>query len=594
VVGTLSDSGSATTIPTGVLNMGRAKGTHAACGTPPCGPYTVILMTPDALGAAGTGIVANPSVNQTIQPSTDVTGLIVKQSNTTNTADVFDVEDKSANKLLDIDSAGNVHIKQLQAGGTYLYAAEFAGATADIKINACLTALPSAGGTCDATGLGATPTIAATITFPSSEPAVLFLACGQQYSVTITNSTPAINMSSKSALVSDCYGTNQASVIMGSSAHVNAMLECYSLTTACYHTTVRGIELAQDALGKVDNAILDAPNWYDSTFEDLSLSYGKGKMLWVHTVSGSVQSNSLYCYGTTVDCVNTAGCQPVVISGSGANGAANGIHFFGGDWGHPGTGQYLLSIDGGTTFGLQGITFHGMYFEGNTSGDTTTDLIHITDAINVGFFGLHSTFLQASSAAVGVHILQSGASNTEGISLHNYSQTGSTGNAVTTTVTGCTNLGIQTNALGPNLTTIPEYQCMSSYATRASRSIIGQLYLDGNTIGTATNCAAAGTAASPSVASCASAVAGHFSCATNATGATCTVNTTAVTANSEIFVFESDTAVTGTALGVTCNTGTNVLPTSRLLASSVAATSFTINLGTVTTNPACFSYQIVN
>ena len=45
---------------------------------------------------------------------------------------------------------------------------------------------------------------------------------------------------------------------------------------------------------------------------------------------------------------------------------------------------------------------------------------------------------------------------------------------------------------------------------------------------------------------------------------------------------------------MTCNTGTNVTPTSRLLASSIAATSFTINLGTVTTNPACFSYHIVN
>ena len=115
-----------------------------------------------------------------------------------------------------------------------------------------------------------------------------------------------------------------------------------------------------------------------------------------------------------------------------------------------------------------------------------------------------------------------------------------------------------------------------------------------STYATTTNCAGVGTSASPSVATCGAAAAGLFSCATNATGATCTVNTTAVTANSEIFVFESDTATTGTALGVTCNTNTDVLPTSMLLASSVAATSFTINLGTVTTHPACFSYHIVN
>jgi hypothetical protein len=111
---------------------------------------------------------------------------------------------------------------------------------------------------------------------------------------------------------------------------------------------------------------------------------------------------------------------------------------------------------------------------------------------------------------------------------------------------------------------------------------------------TTTNCAAIGTAANPSIASCSSASAGHFSCATAATGGTCQVNTTAVTANSEIFVFESDTTATGTALGVTCNTSTTDIPTSRILAAYVAATSFTINLGTVTTNPACFSYFIVN
>ena len=114
------------------------------------------------------------------------------------------------------------------------------------------------------------------------------------------------------------------------------------------------------------------------------------------------------------------------------------------------------------------------------------------------------------------------------------------------------------------------------------------------TYNTNSNCAAVGTAASPSVASCGSAAAGQFSCATNATGATCTVNTTVVTANSEIFVLDSDTTVTGTRLGVTCNTSTAIDPTSRLLASSVAGTSFTINLGTVTTNPACFSYYIIN
>jgi hypothetical protein len=109
---------------------------------------------------------------------------------------------------------------------------------------------------------------------------------------------------------------------------------------------------------------------------------------------------------------------------------------------------------------------------------------------------------------------------------------------------------------------------------------------------TNTNCAAVGTAANPSVASCTAAIAGSFSCATNASTGTCTVNTTAVTANSEIFIEGRNDTTTGTRLGVTCNTGiTTALPE---ISAVVAATSFTINLGTFTTNPECFSYFIVN
>lgn len=109
---------------------------------------------------------------------------------------------------------------------------------------------------------------------------------------------------------------------------------------------------------------------------------------------------------------------------------------------------------------------------------------------------------------------------------------------------------------------------------------------------TKTNCAAVGTAANPSVASCTAAAAGSFSCATNASGGTCQVNTTAVTANSEIFITQRSDTTTGTRLGVTCNTTlSTVLPE---ITAVTAATSFTINLGTIATNPECFSYYIVN
>jgi hypothetical protein len=112
------------------------------------------------------------------------------------------------------------------------------------------------------------------------------------------------------------------------------------------------------------------------------------------------------------------------------------------------------------------------------------------------------------------------------------------------------------------------------------------------TLASGTNCAAVGTAATTSLVACSAAAAGAFSCATNASAGTCVISTTAVTANSEIFITPNDAE--GARLSVTCNTGLTTPSAAPLLASKSAGTSFTINLGTVTTNPACFDYFIIN
>lgn len=115
--------------------------------------------------------------------------------------------------------------------------------------------------------------------------------------------------------------------------------------------------------------------------------------------------------------------------------------------------------------------------------------------------------------------------------------------------------------------------------------------LKGTTLLTTTNCAAVGTSASPSLVACAAAASGSFSCAVTASAATCTVSTTAVTASSVILV-EENSAV-GTKLSVTCNTTPSAAPIITL-ASLSAGASFTINVPTITTNPACFNYVIYN
>ena len=117
--------------------------------------------------------------------------------------------------------------------------------------------------------------------------------------------------------------------------------------------------------------------------------------------------------------------------------------------------------------------------------------------------------------------------------------------------------------------------------------------IQGFKVQTNTNCAAIGSSANPSIAACAAAPAGRFSCATNASTGTCQVNTSAVTSNSEVIVQINSYA--GTAIGVTCATGGNVTVVPFYTVASInTGVSFTINAPTFTTNPVCYDYWIVN
>jgi len=98
---------------------------------------------------------------------------------------------------------------------------------------------------------------------------------------------------------------------------------------------------------------------------------------------------------------------------------------------------------------------------------------------------------------------------------------------------------------------------------------------------TTNNCS---SSASPAV--CGSAAAGSFVLPAAAT--TITVNTTAVTANSQIIVINDDSL--GTKLSVTCNTALDQV----FVSARVAATSFTITGTAPVTNPNCYSYLIIN
>jgi hypothetical protein len=105
---------------------------------------------------------------------------------------------------------------------------------------------------------------------------------------------------------------------------------------------------------------------------------------------------------------------------------------------------------------------------------------------------------------------------------------------------------------------------------------------------TASNCS---SSASPAV--CGSAAAGSAALPTNAVSSSIVVNTTAVTANSQIFVQTDDTL--GTKLSVTCNSTIATLVGGLTISARTPGTSFTIaNNVAVVTNPLCVSYLIIN
>jgi hypothetical protein len=108
---------------------------------------------------------------------------------------------------------------------------------------------------------------------------------------------------------------------------------------------------------------------------------------------------------------------------------------------------------------------------------------------------------------------------------------------------------------------------------------------------TATACAALGTGGPPASAACSAAPAGAV--ANPAGSNTLTVNTTAVTTNSQIFI-EYDESVS--ISGVTCNTTSTARAARYLLTGRSAGTSFTITPSAVPSsgNPVCLSFFIVN
>lgn len=176
---------------------------------------------------------------------------------------------------------------------------------------------------------------------------------------------------------------------------------------------------------------------------------------------------------------------------------------------------------------------------------------------------------------------------TGALSIVSLTTTGSSG---ASTLSGCAlNIpqytggggGSSVPAVGPEVVNIPD-------ASNAAANIITRLpgITQVSALNTTINCA---SGASPAV--CTSAPSGAVAIPAGV-NSTVVVQTTAVTASSRIVLTLDDSL---TLSATTCNTTAATLAVPPYISARTAGTSFTISyLGTITANPVCLSYQIVN
>jgi hypothetical protein len=294
---------------------------------------------------------------------------------------------------------------------------QFAGASADIKVNACIAALPTTGGIADARGLIGTQTVAGEIDVggPAGNPTKfvnLLLPCGAVWNVTINNGTSsAIKVFGASSVVAFCSQQQSFELKLAAAGNV-ASLVTNDQTCASCSFRLYGFMLYNTLLGTVANAMMDLSNLGNNAeVTGINIATFTGKGLWIH--GGNSESTFS---AVNVDGSQKTGAAPCTIETTSSS--LETMRFYALDCQHPGPGQSLLVINGHGAANLSGLTFVGSHFEGSST-DTTTPFISLTDAKNIAFYSPFWNSLDAGSTNYGLTISQTVLNLTDGITVVN-------------------------------------------------------------------------------------------------------------------------------------------------------------------------------
>jgi hypothetical protein len=295
------------------------------------------------------------------------------------------------------------------AGGGYLFADQFSGADASVKVNACIAqVISNGGGKCDASGLYGAQTISQEIDVGNhaQNPVTLILPQNSTWTVSgITNGTScAIKQFSQSSILGP--GTpGSSAMVIHAGVNTNNLDSLYCTEAAPNgngsYIRAEGFQLFNTNGATMANGLMNVQALFDgSEFKNLVVANYGGLGLNVH---------GLVCCGTHFTNVasngnHVANSIPVQVTLT----VSSEVAFYNLSADHPGTGKNAIVITG--VGNGSAVRFFHTYSEGNNADTTTANVSAGSTAGPIEFYGITCND-NGSSTAYCVDIPNSGTPN---------------------------------------------------------------------------------------------------------------------------------------------------------------------------------------
>jgi len=376
---------------------------------------------------------------------------------------------------------------------------------------------------------------------PCNAAMIWYNSTSNQYKICPSGSTAVIGTGSGSGTVTSVSGTaNQIDVATGSTTPVISLPAAIILPGTINGLTLAALTAGFSIAGGTTSKTLTVSNTLTLAGTDAStLNIGGGGTLGTGAFQPTATASSVGLGNVTNDAQTKASIVPNTT---------------------PAAGTILIGNAGGTAYATVAVSGCAL---------TSTGVLTCATAGNVsGTVAIANGGTNATSAVAGA------IPNTSSTTAATWSQTPTLG-SVGGTTGAITYLGTTSGTATAG--------CVGATCTAFGNTGVKSAF---QSYSTGVNCS---SSASPAV--CTSAAAGSVALPTG-TNPTLQVNTSAVTANSQIMLTVDESL--GTKLGVTCNTTLSTLLNPVVTARS-ANTSFTFTIGAIiATNPACVSYTIIN